>query len=153
VLHDHLPNLGAQIEADHQMFDLRTAELTVLADELSDPGAGSRHLYLELGRFTSGYLAHQDTEERVVLPALEQAIGPEALLALHVAIVTSIPPTEMAKSLAFMLPAMNIDNRAEMLGGIRATAPTQVFEGTWGLATSVLTPADCAALAERLGLN
>ena len=58
----------------------------------------------------------------------------------------------MAQSLALMLPAMNIDDRTEMLGGMQAGAPAEVFDGVWGLAGSVLAPADHAALAARLGL-
>ena len=111
-----------------------------------------RHLYLELADFTGTYLLHQDVEERIVLPALRTAIGPREILAIHGAIIASIPPDQMARSLAFMLPAMNIDGRAELLAGMRAGAPPQVFEGVWGLAASVLTPADHAALAVRLGL-
>jgi hypothetical protein len=51
-----------------------------------------------------------------------------------------------------MLPAMNIENRLELLGGMRASAPAEAFEGVWGLAGAVLDPADHAALARRLGL-
>jgi hypothetical protein len=69
---------------------------------------------------------------------------------MHQSIVSSIPPDEMAASLALMLPAMNIDDRTELLGGIRATAPAEAFEGVWGLAASVLTAADHEALAARL---
>jgi hypothetical protein len=58
----------------------------------------------------------------------------------------------MARFLALMLPAMNLDDRAEMLGGMRAEAPPEVFEGVWGLAGSVLDLGDRAALAARLGL-
>ena len=59
----------------------------------------------------------------------------------------------MAKSLALMLPAMNIDGRTELLGGMRAGAPAEVFDGVWSLAGSVLDPTDLAALAGRLGLE
>ena len=52
-----------------------------------------------------------------------------------------------------MLPAMNIDDRAELLGGMRAGAPAEVFDGVWGLAGSVLDPTDLAALATRLGIG
>lgn len=58
----------------------------------------------------------------------------------------------MARSLALMLPAMDLDDQAEMLGGTRAQAPVPVFEGVWSLAGSVLTPADRNALANRLEL-
>jgi hypothetical protein len=59
----------------------------------------------------------------------------------------------MAKTLALMIPAMNIDERVEMLGGMQASAPPEVFEGIRGLVTSVLTPGDSNALARRLGLR
>jgi hypothetical protein len=58
----------------------------------------------------------------------------------------------MASSLAIMLPAMNVDDRAELLGGVRAGAPAEVFAGIWGLTGSVLTPADYEQLAVRLGM-
>ena len=57
----------------------------------------------------------------------------------------------MAQSLAIMLPAMNVDERAALLGGIRVGAPAPVFEGVWGLTGSVLAPHDHAAVAVRLG--
>jgi hypothetical protein len=56
----------------------------------------------------------------------------------------------MAQALALMLPALNIDDRTELLGGIRASAPAPVFEGAWGLAGSVLAPSDFTALGARL---
>ena len=89
-------------------------------------------LYLELSGFTSAYLAHQLVEERVVMPAIEQAIGPEGALGVHIAIVSSIPPEEMARSLAFMLPAMNLDDRTEMLTGMKMSAPTEAFDAVTG---------------------
>ena len=66
--------------------------------------------------------------------------------------MASIPPHEMADALAVMLPAMNVDDRSELLGGIQAGAPAEVFAGIWGLAGSVLTPADLAAVAARLDI-
>ena len=111
------------------------------------------HLYLELSSFTGDYLRHQDVEERVVMPALETAIGVPAVVEIHGAILGSIPPQEMARSLAMMLPLMNIDERAEMLGGMQAEAPPEVFAGVWSLAGSVLSPADHTALARRLAVG
>jgi hypothetical protein len=157
VLEDQLPGLAARIHDDHERLARRTVALTELGDEAAEStgpsqAAAVHHLYLELAEFTGVYLAHQDVEERLVLPALRRAIGPQEILAIHGGIIASIPPDEMARSLAFMLPAMNIDGRAELLAGMRAGAPPQVFEGVWGLAASVLSPADHAALADRLGV-
>ena len=52
-----------------------------------------------------------------------------------------------------MLPAMNVDDRTELLGGMQAGAPPEVFDGVWGLVKSVLTVEDAAPVAARLGLD
>jgi hypothetical protein len=57
----------------------------------------------------------------------------------------------MAKSL--YAPGPNVDSRTELLGGMQAGAPAEVFEGVWSLAGSVLDPSDVAALASRLGIE
>jgi len=156
VLEQHLPALFAQIEDDHHRLDARVRGFAERALDLvevpGDPRAAAHGLYLELASFTSTYLAHQDLEERVIMPAIEDAIGVEGCVGLHQAIVGSIPPEDMGRSLAVMLPAMNVDDRAGMLGGMKAGAPPEVFQGVWGLAASVLEPRDLDALATRLGL-
>jgi hypothetical protein len=59
----------------------------------------------------------------------------------------STPP---AATLALLLPAMNVEDGTEMLIGLKATSPPEVFAGVLDLARAVLAPADDAALAERL---
>ena len=156
ALLEHLPELAERIDADHHALEARYAFITDLAMDAADASGTDRRrlghlLYLELSAFTSAYLAHQVVEERVVMPALERALGVEAVLGIHGAILSSIPPDEMARSLAFMIPAMNLDDRTEMLTGIRMSAPPEAFDGVVGLARSVLHPADFGALAARLG--
>jgi hypothetical protein len=158
VLEARLPDIAARIAVDHPALEARMEVLVALADQAEvAPRAQQRRrvhrLYLELASFTSAYLAHQDVEERVVMPALDAAVGVEAVLAMHGAIVGSIPPEHLAVGLSMMLPALNVDDRTELLGGMRATVPAPVFEGVWGLAGSVLRPADHAAVAERLGIG
>lgn len=158
TLEDQLPLLAERIAADHEAIESRMNTLEELAGNVVEATtvhapAELHRLYLELASFTSAYLEHQDVEERVVGPALEQAIGIEAATTIHAAIVASIPPAQLATSLAIMLPAMNVDGRAELLGGIRAGAPAEVFQGVWSLAGSVLTASDRNALAARLGLG
>lgn len=158
VIEVRLPDLAETIAADHERLEVRLEDLQGMAAEALDAERDARRgavhrLYVELAAFTSTYLAHQDFEERVVMPALEEAVGVEAVIQIHGAIIGNIPPQKMAESLGVMIPAMNIDDRAEMLGGMRHTAPAEVFAGVWGLAGSVLSPADHAALASRLGIG
>jgi hypothetical protein len=154
----HLPELAERIVADHHELEARIVGLQDMAATIAEaggPGARSagQGLYVELAAFTSAYLAHQDLEEREVMPGLATALGPELVLGIHVGIISSIPPADMARSLALMIPAMNVDDRTELLGGVQATAPADVFAGVWGLVGSVLPPADVAALGARLGID
>ena len=157
AIEELLPEVAERIAVDHLAFEQRGALLVELASEaVAAPAVDRRrivhHLYLDTAAFVSTYLEHQDVEERVVMPTLERQLGVPALVAMHEQILASIPPQEMAQSLALMLPAMNLDDRTDMLGGMRANAPAEVFDGVWGLAGSVLDPRDVAALARRLGI-
>lgn len=158
VLEEHLPALAEEVARDHVTFEGRGAYLIHLADAAVDAEADLRrtmlhHLYLDLAGFTSEYLAHQDVEERQLMPALESAVGVEQVISIHQQILGGIAPQDMAHSLALMLPAMNVEDRTDLLAGMQAEAPPEVFEGVWGLAGTVLTPADHAVLGTRLGLR
>jgi len=157
LIEAHLPSLGEQIALDHLAFESRTATLAEQAAALVDVDGDTarrqgQRLYLDLASFTGVYLAHQDIEEREVMPALHELLGADAMLGVHQQIIGSIPPAEMARSLALMLPAMNVDDRTELLGGMRAGAPAEVFDDVWALACGVLHPQDTDAVARRLGL-
>jgi iron-sulfur cluster repair protein YtfE (RIC family) len=157
VLDIELPQLAERIERDHLALDRTIGRLADMASSIRVDGPDVRRdvhlLYLDLGRFVSEYLVHIDIEERVLMPALDRAIGFDATLAVHAAILGAIAPEDMAKSLALMLPAMNVEDRCELLGGMQADAPPEVFDGVIGLAASVLRPDDFRVLRGRLGLS
>jgi hypothetical protein len=147
----HAPQFAETIVGDHAMLDARIEGIGKTAHEVV--GRRDLHeLHLELARFTGDYLHHQDLEERDVQPALLAAVGPQVMFETEQALVASIAPPDMARSLSLMLPAMNLDDRTEMLGGMRAGAPAEVFAGVWALAQSVLPAADVTALGRRLGV-
>jgi hypothetical protein len=153
----HAPFFAEVVAADHvrleaQMVDIQGRVERAAAAPPAEQRGRVHHAYLELASFTSSYLEHQDFEERKVMPALAAVMGVDEIIAIDQAIVASIPPDLMAWSLGFMLPAMNIDDRAELLGGMQAGAPPEVFAGVWALAGSMLTPADYQALGRRLGI-
>lgn len=153
ALEARAPELAAAIAHDHETLEARMVALRVLAAALVDAPDRRRavhELYVEVAAFTGAYLFHQDLEERVVGPALEVLFGVEGVLDMHGRIIAAISPQAMGEAMAIMLPAMNVDDRTEMLGGIRATAPAEAFAAMRGLASSVLTPADFRAVDERL---
>lgn len=157
VLESELPVLAATMADAHAALEARMGWLIELADvaRVADPVQRRRDLhalYVELAAFTSAYLQHQDDEERLVMPALEAAVGVDTVIELHGRILAAITPPEMAASLTVMLPAMNVDDRSELFAGMRAGAPAEAFAALWSLAASVLDPADHRAVARRLGL-
>lgn len=157
VLAEHLPEMGEVLAREHAAIEARLDELVELARRaLAADGPAARvrthRLYLDLAEFTARFLDHEDYEERRVGPAIEAVLGPEGAAVIQEAIVSGIQPAQRAASLAVMLPALNVDDRAEVLGGLRAGAPAEVFAGAWALAESVLTPAQVHELSEALGL-
>ncbi|MET0727501.1 MAG: hemerythrin domain-containing protein [Acidimicrobiales bacterium] len=157
VLERELPILAAKVAEDHEALDARMGGLVEMAEDAArldaeEPGFQVHRLHLALASFTSAYLEHQDVEERVIMPTLQQTVGVDAVVGIHQAILAGIPPEKMGAALALMLPAINIDDRLEMLGGMRDNAPAEVFDGVWSLANSVLDPGDLSDLAKRLGI-
>lgn len=84
------------------------------------------------------------------MPALWEKLDDAAIMEVHERIVASIPPEKMERFLRWMLPAMNLAERVRMLGGMRANAPRPVFDFVRGLAGSILTPEEDAALERGL---
>lgn len=157
VIEVHAPSLAEVIATAHPELEAQMAALEVLAERATDAGVCERRLfvqrmYLGFASFTATYLQHQEFEEIRVMPALAAKIGPDELLAINGAIVASVTPEQMVQSATLMLPAMNVEDRTELLGGAQAGAPPEVFAGMMALAQSVISPADFAEVATRLGV-
>jgi hypothetical protein len=56
----------------------------------------------------------------------------------------------MCVFLRYMLPAMNPDERAAMLGGMKAGAPPEIFELFWSVAEDCLPAEALATVANRI---
>ena len=157
LIEAHLPDLAARIAVEHPQLEQQMATLEVVADRAANAVGDARRtaahrLYLGLASFTSDYLAHQAVEELEVMPGLAKVIGVPELIALNEAIVASIPPEQMVQTLPLMMQQMNVDDRSEMLGGMKMGAPPEVFAGLSGLIRSTLAPEDWNPVAARLGI-
>ncbi len=155
VLEQHAPSMAMHVADHHHRIEGLMDGLVARAIETRETPSHRRavlhELYLDLATFTSEYLAHQDLEEREVGQVLDSVLGFDGMLAVHASIIANIPPHELGASLAIMFPAMNVDDRTELLGGMKASAPSEAFEGVWSLAASVLSPDEHRAIAVRLG--
>ncbi len=156
VLIEAHPGLVERLDGDHARFDRHLAAVAEIADDILSAPVGRptrQAFYLELSAFTAAYLEHIDFEERTVMPALEDTIGPAGVEAVLGQIIGSIPPDMMTASLTVMLPTLDLDDRTDLLGGMQAAAPPEVFDHFVSLARSVLHRADFERLADRLQLD
>lgn len=156
LIEAHAPVLAVDIEHQHAEVDAAMAHQAVLASRVrSTPAPGRRavvhNLYLDLTRLTSAYLAHQLVEETQVMPALRAVVPTEELLALDLELRSTVPPDEMVGAMQHMLPAMDVEERVDMLGGM-AMAPPEVFAVFRAAAERALTPAQWAQVADRIGV-
>lgn len=151
------PALSATVEAQHTVVEEGITQIVTLGNRLANASGLARshvahQLYLDLTRFTAVYLDHQLYEETVVMPALCSAIPVTELEAIHMALRQSIPLDVLVHTMGIMLPAMNVGERADMLGGM-SLAPAEVFGVIRRAAQSILTPAQFAEVAARIGLS
>jgi hypothetical protein len=152
----HAPECHPEVEAGHEASDTGLDAIEALVRRVVAEPAAHRNpllhrLYLELAALTALYLDHLDVEERRVMPALNAAVPREELMRLTETLRASIPPPEMCRFMQSMLPAMNLTERAEMLGGM-SQAPAEIWDLFRAAAMDALSPDDYEAVANRIGL-
>jgi hemerythrin-like domain-containing protein len=108
-------------------------------------------LYDHLADFVAENFAHMRIEERDNNARLWAHYDDAALIAIHDALVASIPPAEMTETLKLMLRALAAGERAGLLGSLREAMPAEVFEGLLGELLPVLSSRDRAKLRIALG--
>jgi hypothetical protein len=89
--------------------------------------------------FIAAYLVHMEVEELQVMPVIQNGAPIEKLMAVQMAIRTSVPPPHMCVFLRCMLPAMNPEERTAMLAGMKMGAPPEIFAMVWTTAESRLS--------------
>jgi hypothetical protein len=153
----HAPKLAPMIEEGHLETEQDIIEIELLLERLSscadaDGVAVGLDLYRYLALFTSRYMAHMALEEGEVMRALRAAMSFDDLFAVEIQIRANVAPPLMVEFMHVMLPAMTPDERVDMLGGMKAGAPAEVFELFDAAARSILSADDYAAVATRIGV-
>jgi hypothetical protein len=86
------------------------------------------------------------------MTALRDAMSIGELFEVDMALRSEVAPPTMCAFISVMVPAMNLDERTNMLGGMQAGAPAEIFELFRSSAEAALFPSDYEAVAARLGL-
>jgi hypothetical protein len=114
-----------------------------------DPGRG-RDAYLALSRFVATALAHFADEEPEVMERIWATCTDEEIAACRAAFMAEISPNESLATAELMFPATTPNERAAVIGKVRAAAPPPVYEAIIEVATRTLSPAQLTALHARL---
>jgi hypothetical protein len=151
------PEVVAANDVQHAQSDRSMAELDRLADAVEGAAPEARaELGLKLVEryhaFLIEYLQHMRHEETAMTAAFWAHFDDQQLHGLSAQIRASIPPPRFAELLGILLPAMNLDERAMMLGGIHRNAPAPAFAMIAGVAARVLGSSGWQAVRARAGI-
>jgi hypothetical protein len=154
ALQQYAPGVQETLGGDHEDQELWFHELLSAADAVdpraSDAAMRGHELVVRLSRVVGELLVHMADEEEVAMPALWSAMDDPTIVDLEQRLIASVPPDEMGRWLVYMLPSLNTPERIEMLSGLQAGAPPEVFMGVRALAKQVLSREDDAALERGL---
>lgn len=146
------PGSAAEAVEDHVHHVGALASLEALVGRLPGDAQAAQALYHALGIFVAENFEHMQHEETAHNAVLWATHSDDELRALEQRIVSAIPPAELNEALRWMLPHLTPAERAEMLGGMRANAPFEVFQGVLGMIRPLLGGRDWRKLAVALGL-
>lgn len=149
------PGSAGQAEAEHVEH---VAEIAALRGVLAQTEAASPaqrearwlQLYHALSRFVADNLIHMLLEEQTHNAVLWAHHSDGELMALHDALVASIPPEEMAVHMRWMLPSVSHAERVDMLQGMRQSVPSEVFAAQLDSAHALLPSRDWFKLKAAL---
>lgn len=135
---EHIHILGEACEAVVKASPLNRQ---VLADRL----------YVLFDRFVQDNLVHMRYEEDHHNAVLWAAYTDEEIQQIERALVAAIAPEKMMLFVSSMIPAIPTRDRALLLGGIRKSAPPEVFARIYGTVMPLLDDRAQAKLARALG--
>ncbi len=150
-------DLAANIETAHQEIASEISAMEEAYQQLAEADADQvlalgKSAYYHLAGFVGSYFVHMSTEELQVMPYLQWRMSDEELMDITAKLRGSIPPPRMGDYLKLMIPAMNIQERTAMFGGMKAFAPPEALEGASNIAAAVLDEGEWKDLRERAGL-
>jgi hypothetical protein len=154
ALASHAPAVVRATHEQHDAVEAKMARLDACVGELessSSPELGRRLVAL-YEDFLADYLAHMRHEETAMQDAFSKHFTDDELIALRARVQGSIPPPRFGEWLEIMLPAMNLDERAAMLGGMKKAAPPPAFHSAIEIAMRVLGQSGWSAVKSRAQL-
>jgi len=151
------PGSAARIREEHVHHIEEIEDLRDLACLAADTSGAARvvsfgRLYRALALFVAENFEHMHVEESEHNPLLWAYYTDAELIAIERALVASIPPTLMVRTLHWFMPGLNAPERAGMLGGMKMGMPPEAFLGVLDIARRTIPTHEFAKLAAAVGV-
>ncbi|MBC5785135.1 hypothetical protein H8N03_19465 [Ramlibacter sp. USB13] len=150
------PGASDRIGHEHEEHEREIAHLSAQVAYLQIAPAAERpaaalSLYRALSLFVAGNFQHMHVEETAHNAVLWARYTDAELLAIHDALVASIPPEEMMLTARWLVPFMNPQERAMLCADMKAKAPAEAFEAVLAAVRPHLSSREWEKLAKALG--
>lgn len=129
---------------------LEALALRVEASPAAGRSAAALDLYRGFALYMADDLVHMHEEETENNAVLWAECDDAELMGIHQAIVASVGPL-LPEFLRSLVPAMTPAERADLVSGMRAAMPAEVFTGIVALVRSVLSEREWSKLLAALG--
>jgi hypothetical protein len=151
------PGACDKIAHEHEEHVREIAALGDAVEQLRAAPPAQRYslalaLYRRLSLFVADNFRHMLEEETAHNALLWARYTDAELVAIHDALVASIPPQEMLMTARWLVPFMNPAERVGMLSDVKAKAPEPAFAAFVDVARPHLSEREWAKLARGLGL-
>lgn len=152
-----IPQYSDRLEAEHHdteelLNDLENQIQTIQQASVYERQELGREWNHSLNRFVAAYLNHLQTEEIYVQQGLWDNMTDEEIMNLSVAIRSDIQPEQLMIYFRYMIPAQNIYENVELLGGMKMYAPPEAYLAATQIAEEVLPTEYWEELKHRLEL-
>lgn len=151
------PDASARIAQEHvdhlsEIQALHQGAAQVLTRQGAARARAVEGLYRQLALFAAHNFTHMQIEEVHHNHVLWQHYRDDELVAIEQRIIAAIPPQEAIETMRWMVPALTPLQRQQMLEGLRAGAPGEVFDAVIATVQPHLSTTEWAKLARGLGL-
>ena len=151
------PGSAEVTASDHVGHENAIRELEGIATSLEygaveDRPAILQRLYRQCALFVAENLEHMAIEESHNNLVLWETHTDAEIIAIEHALVASIPPANLMMALRWMLPWMNAQERAIMLGGMRQGMPAEAFGAVLAMLQPQLSSIERSKLEAALSL-
>lgn len=140
------PEMIKILNDEHKDLEEKLSRILSLADKILKEADDIKRLNLGsalnnlFNNFAASYLAHMNHEEATVLEASFKYLTDDELIAIRTRIQKNIPPERYKIWLNWMLKSLNDSELIGLLGGMKASAPPEIFSNVITTAQSIIEP-------------